>query len=573
MAKFTDQEVPPELVALYDRLISNGKAGAFANNSCHVRKAAKKPKRPRKTPYVVRRLSAMVDILCDRLGLEPDSTAWRARHYVELSKLLDGVIDSDLWMACGILESVPLEASPENLPDPSPPPYAYRDVGNLPSLTTYVDGETGEGVPTYEGAHVGGYFEDTFWRWQRKVYALIEPITNPNDAAAFFYGGLDFQVDADARASKPMFSAMAKPILARIGEGILETVDAPRVGAVSLYWRYKIPDSDAPYFFKEYSRRVMILPRLTPKAGDSDPFTRAVLTIGPRPMFGRGFNNNQSVSVQMEEGIQLYQLNPCIGKTANPIVRTSSGKYGYCDPWAGTLVASAYAWQAKPLTMVGETVCVQTDADLFTIFESRFGASRTAASPIPPSGSFGARQRHPLGWMDRQYVLPPPEGSSATIYSPEGAVIGYNELPSGSYPVWWLNAIYPCGYSAGPWRTYWQGFGWGDPIPAGPDVNWLGYPLSINYNSTGLFYIIDAGAGVKNLYFVPFGALDHSAAWSDIGGKFFAGNANDGGVYLAESLGAGSYRMYFVKEGADLLQLEDVAGIESFTGLSFCQSR
>jgi hypothetical protein len=356
MAKVSDIDVPPELVALYTRLISNGKAGATSSNSSRIRTAATRPTKKRKAPYVTRRLSAMVDLLCKRLGLTEDTQEWRSRHYLELSNLLDGVIDPDLWLECVVLSVTSLESFPENVPDPSPPPYAYRDVGNLPSLTTYLDGEETVGHPTYEGAHSGGYFNDNYWRWTRKVFALQEPVTDPLKTAAFYYGSLSFEIDADARASKPMFSALAHPIYARSGDGILETVDPPRVKAISFYWRYTIPDSDAPFFHKEYQRRIMMLPRLTPKFTTGLPADRAVMTIGPRPMLGRGFNNNQSVSVQMQEDIKLYQLHPCAGQLPRPILRDPSGKLALYSPLTGELVSTSFD--------AGYTYAAQTRLDL-----------------------------------------------------------------------------------------------------------------------------------------------------------------------------------------------------------------
>jgi hypothetical protein len=571
MAKYTDQDIPPELVAAYERLISNGVAGVTASGTSRIRTAATRPQRLRKAPYVVRRLSAMVDVLCKRLGLDRDSQSWKNRHFTELEKLLKGEIDPDIWIACTRIASAVLSAAPASVPDPDPPAYAYRDIGNLPTLPTYPLGVEVGGNPLYNGTWDEGYFKDDLWNWARTVFMLIEEVINPSLVPAFYFGGLEYEIDTDQRASKPIFSALTMPHFAVAGDAILSSNVPPREEAISLYWRYRIPESESPFYHLNYSRRVMILPRLGETFPPDEPADRAVLTIGPRPMFGRGFNNNSSVSVQMQESVDLYQMHPCIGKAPQPVVRDAAGKYALYNTETGVLTPSPHGPVSGQLSQGGHYLLQMVGIDDWYILENNLQTRRQFDFPYGPT-------HYPLeilpSGLDVQIA-----GYHGMTYTSFNGLLNYkggqilDEVFSDDpfvRCVPWLNC-YPIGERGRYLRWMFPGGYWGDGSLNGPHLVIAGSTNQLINTTTGVWYFGNVVGDQMPLCYAGWGDTAPTIVIPSVASNSWLTRYKSGGCCLFRRLTGLNVQCDWITPGGEIRPLAPAYAVwEQPGGFALC---
>jgi hypothetical protein len=76
----------------------------------------------------------------------------------------------------------------------------------------------------------------------------------------------------------------------------------------SHYWRYKIPKTSPPYFYHERIRPIVRNIVRSSSIVLTTTDARAIILLAPRPMFGRGFNNNNNVETTLNPECIVWVL-------------------------------------------------------------------------------------------------------------------------------------------------------------------------------------------------------------------------------------------------------------------------
>lgn len=318
--KITNRAVPPELQQLADSLISETKAGQGMGTQARTRRGSRLSPNLKSKTTDYSDITAAVEELIIRQGTPPGSADFNAKVRAEIKEIEAGNWNPAYWMACEILSTDYLGNVPASAADPAPPPYGYRDAANMPTLPTYGAGAPDIAPARYTGARSGSLFLDTLLVWQRTIYKLAEPIKqDKKEPAIISYDGT-LTVATDKRGSRPMLSIIMRLFLtdqtggalgstANPTDGVPPSAPATVKGCLSLYWRYILPSTSAPFFNTTRLRRIvrnLAKSATIDAAGDMD---RAVIITAPRPMFGRGFNNNNTVNTTLAGSPEIYQIN------------------------------------------------------------------------------------------------------------------------------------------------------------------------------------------------------------------------------------------------------------------------
>lgn len=236
-------------------------------------------------------------------NINPDDAYTRS-----LLELRTGYFNPRHWRACDVTGTDHLSNVPTSGPDPKHRSYAYPDPANVRTLATYADGAPDSGPPRYNGNSAAGEFRDHLLVWSRTRYDLINDITPGTPEPTFIEISGRIRAFASRRGSRPMLSYICKTWLTADGSSLLDTVAPPTVKPWSFYYRYKVPDTPPPYYASEdikHAIRTMCQPAHMEPAG---PLKKAVVLLAPRPMYGRGFNNNTDVTTQLFADARIWQI-------------------------------------------------------------------------------------------------------------------------------------------------------------------------------------------------------------------------------------------------------------------------
>jgi hypothetical protein len=232
-----------------------------------------------------------------------------AAAYTEsLAELRRDYFNPDHWKKCDILQTDYLKSIPTNVNDPKIRAYAYTDPANKRSLAQYHEGELDDAPPRYAGVTTGGQFRDNLLVWSRTTYKLVNEIEPGEIEPTFIEIQGRIRAYADRRGSRPMLSYICKTWLTATGSSYLTTTTPPTAKPWSFYYRYKVPDTAPPYYASEDIKHVVRTMRQKRHEEPDVRLTHAVVLLAPRPMYGRGFNNNVSVTTQMFADAKLWQI-------------------------------------------------------------------------------------------------------------------------------------------------------------------------------------------------------------------------------------------------------------------------
>lgn len=232
------------------------------------------------------------------------TTAYNTSVY----ELRQGIFNPDHWIDCDLQTTDHFLSVPTITADTKERSYEYPDPDNIRTLATYGNGTPAEGPPRYSGNSVEGYFHDTQLVWRRLTFdyqnrfqpGAVEPTFIVFDGIVEAY--------ADRRGSAPMLSFIAKTWSVQRYSSRLETVEPPTEKSWSFYWRFQLPDNPPPYYVSHQIRRAIRTMR-QPKHEEFDgELQAAVVLVAPRPMYGRGFNNNVTVTTQFDPTIMIKQI-------------------------------------------------------------------------------------------------------------------------------------------------------------------------------------------------------------------------------------------------------------------------
>lgn len=305
MVKLVGLDVPPELAQLWDKYASLTAVGQGPDEPIRTRRAATIPKPKRWTTR--RAYQRIAEQLLEGLRWQgvPDIPADFIKQ--ETARLTAGFLDPRYWQQCTQTATTTIKSTPSSVADDTTDAYAYRDPAKLKTTPTYPAGAAFAATPKSSGAVSAGRWRDGDWIWRRTIFAL-DQVTNGNTPVALIWKSSGtITVAATVRGSRPMHSLVMKAFTCLPGDPPITTLAAPAHPFTSIYSRYTPPDVVAPYYasvipaelFKPISDRALAL--------GGNTASRAVILSAPRPMFGHGFNNNDTASTEWASTEQLWQ--------------------------------------------------------------------------------------------------------------------------------------------------------------------------------------------------------------------------------------------------------------------------
>lgn len=324
MAKVTDQNIPTELKALYDALASSNVAGTSAAAAIKQKKGSKKPRKKKRSNLDLVAFRDCAEEIANRLGMHPATIAFRDFVNAQIRELILGIYNAQYWEKLTPDSALTYESNPISVVDTSPPPYAYRDPLNQPTLPSYAVGTLTGAAPGYAGHTSASIYSDDYLRWRRMVFTL-ENIKDPKPARwLLMRWDVRIDVNTNTRGSRPMFALNILSQICNLTASACDSPMPPLLKKTSLYWRFKIPPSSAP-FYNTYQVRKISKPltRITKNSGIGEP-QKLLIDASNRPMSGRGYNNNTQVTTTMNSDPEIFQISPCLGQELEVIYNATS---------------------------------------------------------------------------------------------------------------------------------------------------------------------------------------------------------------------------------------------------------
>lgn len=314
MVKLINTVVPPEISAIYAALVSPQKRGATGSTKNRTRRAARKPIKRKKRNIELLSMIDAATALAKKLGINPGSPDGAAWIYDESRRLIVGAFNETYWQPVPRLGNKTIRSDPTSAPDGAPPAYDYRVEDKLPTIPTYPTGSLSTGKAAYSGVLSGGYFRDTFLKWRRLTFSVSQPKAAASEVPLILSWVARIDISASNRASKPMLSLQMIAKHGSAATGFAVSLDAPIAKKTNFYWRFAIPPSVAPYYNSYQIRRITRVLNGRMKSDGTTPDTSLTIAAAPRPMLGRGFNNNTAVDSAVTGDPVVMSFSPCLNE-------------------------------------------------------------------------------------------------------------------------------------------------------------------------------------------------------------------------------------------------------------------
>lgn len=451
--KITDQAVPPELLEVYEEMVSTNTTGPAAGEVARTRRGARLPKGAPVPSDQSVSLAHAADALVKQWKSRLSPAAERGFRARRLDELRRGVFEPLYWSACPATSETFFTSTPTSEPDAAPPDYEYREGDNLPTIPDYPEGVESSAPCGYFGSTDAGYFNDEGWTWQRLNLDLIRPIEDWDSEAALLEIIIDFDIDTDARGSRPMLSALVDAKLCNAGDTVLSSAAPPIEGAKSLYWRYRVPESDPPYFHLNYNRKSIVALSPSSVIGGALPVTKASIAAAPRPMFGRGYNNCTEVDVSAKIQANLYMIEPPGPANGLPVFRNSSGQWRSIDVTTGETAATPGQPGDVYLRQGANSLARVSSSNQILMYGNNLALRATVAQPYGTGYATGNLTPVAEGW-ECTYQRPHPSyPTMAARLGRGGALMALIPQDQAESPPWYLaqgQLIGPSGWIASP---------------------------------------------------------------------------------------------------------------------------
>lgn len=547
--KLADPSPPPELAARYAQLVTLPAGAVPGTQAARTRRAARLPATPAEQRRALAELRHIAEEVARRLRLVPDSLTWRDFVYAESRRLLDGIFDSRYWLPCPLIERSWHASTPTSIADTAPAPYSYRVGTNLPTKPTYGTAVPDAGPARYAGALSAGYYADTLLCWQRDVFELT-PADSVSSAITIIWR-LDTNqtMHASTRGSRPLASLMLAGRISADDDGSFGAAVPPLRGARSLYWRYKLPTSAAPYYTASESRLSVVPHR--PKSTDytDADATRAVLASWPRALLGHGNNNNTACSSSIDQHADCMQINPALTTLPLPvIISPTTGALALWDNAHAAIIESSIHDSSEHCAVGGfllRPIDTYGIKQSYHLDSARLTHTRVVSIPTVPYGlvnqqiSSTGSALFLAGTTEVQYI----EKSGLMTLAGNWLESRQSPVPYADIRPW--QGAVPCG---GPGRyiiaNLWEQ---GAEIVGSFDIS-MGYYGDVKTSAGNWFLDRDSGAGAR-VFFTPFGAavprLTHTCTAS--GASLAQGRA--GGVIIFDRRPDGGTDVYTATPG------------------------
>lgn len=399
MAKLNTLNIPPEMATLWDQYLTikdiSNPGRVLTSSSKQCRKAA-----PKKNPKAYNR--RLLE-LCRRMAYayaaasrKPFDKAWMLARYNEA---LTGIFPSPYWRELPLISATYYTSTPTSSPDLNPGPYAYRDPLNQPTAPIYPAGTETPGPASYTGETFAGYFEDSQLTWRHQLHEIADA----NDAADPTYlilkTNMQFNVAASNRPSRPMFSMLVSATTGTEADPAMPVTTPPIAAATSIYSRYRPPYTAPPYYAAtKPAEHTIVMQTKKTATPTSDP-AELMLQIAPRPMFGKGFNNNVQVETSHTFNTTPRVIIPNFRLSAVPWQMYGTNPLRYFNPLTGQTISRASAYAPDFFTYSnGQTFGKHVGATVY-IYSQRGRLVKTITRSHPVHTYIQALIAHPNGWM------------------------------------------------------------------------------------------------------------------------------------------------------------------------------
>jgi hypothetical protein len=274
----------------------------------HTKPSTRRPrkKKPRSPPK--QWLEEAAQVVTERRIAAGQNIDPHDSYQTVLNELRDGYFNRAYWSRCDLVSEDFLSNVPTLGVDPHHRSYAYPDPDNARTYAVYGEGVPAEAPPRYSGNTLEGEFRDSLLVWRRANYELLNPCTFGAVEPTFIEVNGSITAFADQRGSRPMLSWVAKTWNVAEDSARRTTTEPPTVKKWSWYYRYKLPRASFPYYEKSDLKQAVRTMRQPKHEEDSGTLTHSVVLTAPRPMYGRGFNNNTAVTTQLDLNVNIWQI-------------------------------------------------------------------------------------------------------------------------------------------------------------------------------------------------------------------------------------------------------------------------
>jgi len=302
--KLTDPDPPPELAGYFAALTSMTPSAEPGDWIARTRRVVRSSAAPRITAAVTKSARKSAEQLAAFMrgtSAENLDEAWIAARADEIAARQ---LNPQYWTQFLAYDVRGYGCTPTAQDHPAPPPYAYRDESNLPTLPTYAITDTNFTGMSYTGETINGRFRDTRLEWA--TWFFQRPANSaagePAPMLLNIQGAL--VVSASNRTSRPMLSLCVHIDIGNQtfieGWAVVPTTKSPN----GTYWSYERPEFMWQEEFTIYPRNIW-LPISIEKP--LDPNDKIGIRVSPRPMRGSGYNNNTRVETSFLPDLRLYR--------------------------------------------------------------------------------------------------------------------------------------------------------------------------------------------------------------------------------------------------------------------------
>lgn len=390
--KITGQTIPPELAADYAKYLTAKPLGAGATFNARTKKGVLNPpsaiKQKRQNSTIEGAVDYLILFLKNRTRITPSGIF----RYLQIQQIRQGIFDPEWWIECEIVSEQIIEETPTTIPFTGTRSYSYPVPWNTPTMAIYGNGTNSSGIPSFFGSTVGTEYSDKWLKWKRTIFDLKNAFNTVSDEPVFLKMNGSIHIVANARPSHAMLSAHIKQFFVEDGSTRLTTKEPPLNPCISAFFRYKMPHGEAPYYDYTHPLSLMYSLRTDAREEIGVTLSKCIVLTSPMPMMGWRWNNNESVSTELNATLELWQIN----KKILGVVGQSSLKNGD---------SHAFTWSAFGMADLGTLGGTFSTATAISTDGSAIVGTATDLAGLPKAFRLSSSKMHDLGTLGGNFAV------------------------------------------------------------------------------------------------------------------------------------------------------------------------
>lgn len=306
MAKITNQSIPPELVDNYIKVANTRINLTTSQATAHINR------QKYNKPYVStstrenKKFRVDAEALVKRFHPNYSKKAMKNEITRVSNEMLQGAFDPQYFYELQPSQVQQRKVTMTSTLRSPQLPYGYPLASNMQTVSTYGTVLAEPSTLSYSGRKEGSQFNDKHLNYMAAFFWLDDYKTT--GFSGNMYALIDTKIDATAshRASRPMLSLLYEAT--DCGQLIPETYGKTPLSRSSkqIYFNYDIPPTPSPHFAITLERPIVKrLSNIKPDSGGGGNLC-VCFRLGNKPMFGYGFNNNDSVDTTLEATVRIF---------------------------------------------------------------------------------------------------------------------------------------------------------------------------------------------------------------------------------------------------------------------------